>query len=203
MNVYVESNFVLELALVQEQSASCVEILRLGEAGRIRLFIPGYCLTEPLDTIVRRHKDRRRLRQELNAELQQLMRTFHYQERLQRFHEITDLLLESTDHESERLVTVQSRLLSFAEVIALDAPILARWPRYQVQYELSPQDSIVCGSVLSHLSRSSPAKSCFLNRNSYDFEDPSIFEALNEFNCKLLPRFDSGYDYIRASLDVL
>ena len=87
MNVYVESNFVLELALVQEQSASCMEILRLGESGRIRLIIPGYCLTEPLDTILRRHKDRKRLRLELDAELQQLARTIPYQERLRGFRE--------------------------------------------------------------------------------------------------------------------
>ena len=31
MNVYVESNFVLELALLQEQSGSCEEILSLAE----------------------------------------------------------------------------------------------------------------------------------------------------------------------------
>src|SRR5947199_5754694 len=116
MNVYVESNFVLELALVQEQSASCLEILRLGESGHIRLIIPGYCLTEPLDTILRRHKDRKRLRLELDAELQQLARTIPYQERLRGFREATSILLESAGHESERLAAVQSQLLDFAEV---------------------------------------------------------------------------------------
>ena len=33
MNIYIESNFVLELALVQEQEARCEELLRVGEPG--------------------------------------------------------------------------------------------------------------------------------------------------------------------------
>ena len=37
MNVYVESNFVLELAWLQEQSASGEAILRLGEERRVHL----------------------------------------------------------------------------------------------------------------------------------------------------------------------
>lgn len=37
MNIYVESNFVLELALVQEQHASCEEIVGLSEARRATL----------------------------------------------------------------------------------------------------------------------------------------------------------------------
>ena len=54
MNVYVESNFVLELALLQEQSASCEEILGLCEAGRVQLVVPAYSLAEPYETLVRR-----------------------------------------------------------------------------------------------------------------------------------------------------
>ena len=62
MNVYVESNFVLELALLQEQHASCEDILRLCEAGRMQLVIPAYSLAEPYETLVRRHKQRQRIK---------------------------------------------------------------------------------------------------------------------------------------------
>ena len=75
MNVYVESNFVLELALIQEQYAGCEEILRLCEAGRIRLVIPAYSLAEPYETLTRHHKQRRRMKQELDAVFRQLSRT--------------------------------------------------------------------------------------------------------------------------------
>ena len=35
MNIYVETNFVLELVFQQEQYQSCQEILALGEAGNV------------------------------------------------------------------------------------------------------------------------------------------------------------------------
>ena len=41
MNVYVESNFVLELALLQEQWTSCEAILTLCEAKSVQLVVPG------------------------------------------------------------------------------------------------------------------------------------------------------------------
>jgi hypothetical protein len=44
---YVESNFVLELAFRQEDSASCEELLALAESRQIELLIPAYCLGEP------------------------------------------------------------------------------------------------------------------------------------------------------------
>jgi hypothetical protein len=74
VNVYVESNFVLELALLQEQQASCTEILRLSETGKVRLVIPAYSLAEPYETLVRRHKQRKRMKAELDVELRQAVR---------------------------------------------------------------------------------------------------------------------------------
>jgi hypothetical protein len=53
VNVYVETNFVLELAFQQEQFVSCEQILQLGEAGGIKLVIPAYSLAEPHEKIIR------------------------------------------------------------------------------------------------------------------------------------------------------
>jgi hypothetical protein len=47
MNVYVESNFVLEHALEQEDCDSCAEIIRLAAAGELTLIIPAFSLAEP------------------------------------------------------------------------------------------------------------------------------------------------------------
>ncbi len=53
---------MLELALLQEQQASCEEILRLSEAGNIYLVIPAYSIAEPYETLVRRHRQRKRMK---------------------------------------------------------------------------------------------------------------------------------------------
>ncbi len=47
MNIYVETNFVLELTFQQEQCTSCEQILLLCEAGYGQLVIPAYSLAEP------------------------------------------------------------------------------------------------------------------------------------------------------------
>jgi hypothetical protein len=60
-----------------------------------------------------------------------------------------------------------------------------------------PLDALVYASVTAHLSRSTPAQSCFLNRDSKDFADPDVIGELARYNCKFLPRFDYGYDYVR------
>lgn len=53
MIVYVETNFVLELALGQEQSDSCREILRLAQSENLSLAVPAYSLMEPYETLIR------------------------------------------------------------------------------------------------------------------------------------------------------
>lgn len=200
MNIYVESNFVLELALLQEQHASCEDILRLCEAGSARLVIPAYSLIEPYETLVRRHKQRQRMKDELDKELGQLARTVTYAQRLSEFQNLTDLLIDSAYEEIKRLETTRSRLLQMAHIIPLDMAVLGAATRYQVDHDLSPQDALVYASVLSYLRQSRESESCFLNKDSKDFADPALVAELNIYNCKLLPRFDTGYQFILSRI---
>ncbi len=201
MNVYLESNFVLELALVQEQRASCEEIVRLGEARQARLVIPAYSLVEPYETLVRRQKQRKKTKLDLDTELGQLARTAAYSQRLGEFQSLTALLIDSADEEAKRLEEVRARLLNSCEVIPLEASTLTAAALHQVKHDLSPQDALVYASVLSHLTQSAPRQSCFLNRNTRDFDDPDIFDELKRHGCALIPRFDDGFEYVRIHTD--
>ena len=200
MNAYVESNFVLELALLQEQSPSCEEILGLCETGSVQLVVPAYSLAEPYETLTRRQKERKRLKEELDTKLRQIARTATYTERLDGFHDVTALLISVADEESKRLEEVRSRLAKTAEVIPLDASVLIASAQYQRTHDFSPQDALVYSTVLSHLERTRAPQSCFLNRNSRDFDDQTVVEQLELYNCKLFPRFDSGRQFIRSTL---
>ena len=196
MNIYVESNFVLELALLQEQHASCEDILRLCQAGNAQLIIPAYSLAEPYETLIRRHRQRKQMKADLDTELQQLARTATYAHRLDGFQNLTALLIDSADEEAKRLEDTRSLLYRIAEIIPLDRAILEAATRYQMAHDLSPQDALVYAAVLSHLTQSGAPQSCFLNKNSKDFDDPDLVEELNGYNCRLLPRFDIGYQFI-------
>jgi hypothetical protein len=74
VNVFVESNFVIEVALEQREAPSCEALLQLAEEGTIRLLLPAYSLIEPHETLTRRHLDREALRSGVSKELAQLAR---------------------------------------------------------------------------------------------------------------------------------
>jgi len=102
MIVYVESNFVLELAFLQEESEDCSEILQLAEAQRIELVFPSFCVGEPYETLVRRSKDRDALQTRLSRELADIGRSKQYQETVEGSSEVIGLLGRSAD-ESETI----------------------------------------------------------------------------------------------------
>ena len=199
MNVYVESNFVLELALLQEEHASCEKILSLCEAKHAQLVVPAYSLAEPYETLTRRQKQRKRMKEELDVELRQIARTATHADWLRGFRDLTALLINVADEEARRLEEVRSRLMKTAFVVPLDVRVLAASTHYQRTHGFLPQDAVIYSSVLSHLQRTHAPQSCFLNRNSKDFDDQNIVDELGSYNCKLLPRFDSGHEFILHS----
>ncbi|MBW4560143.1 MAG: hypothetical protein KME32_03120 [Mojavia pulchra JT2-VF2] len=125
MNIYVETNFVLELVFQQEQFASCEQILQLCEAGQAQMIIPAYSLAEPHEKLTRQAKSRRDLQQILNNELRQLARTASYTTRINSIRDIESLLVQSSGEERQRFVDYRERFLKSAEVIALTVNILS------------------------------------------------------------------------------
>ena len=89
MNVYVETNFVLELALLQEQYASCEKILGLCEERCVQLVLPAYSLAEPYETLTRRQKQRKGIGKELDIQIKQIARTATYADKRSGFLDLT------------------------------------------------------------------------------------------------------------------
>jgi hypothetical protein len=65
MNVYVESNFVLEQALEQEQCESCDRLIGMASARSLQLVIPAFSLAEPHGTLLNKKNARSRLDNDL------------------------------------------------------------------------------------------------------------------------------------------
>ena len=196
MNVYVESNFVLELALLQEQHAACESILQLCEAGELRLVLPAYSLAEPYEALRRRHSDRKHLKISLEAQFRQLSRTAVYTDQLRGFESMTSLLVDSAEEDMRRLESVRARLLTCAELIPLEGSIFTRAVAYQTKHGLSAQDAVVYASIIVRLERSNQPPSCFLNRDA-GFADPDIVEELRLLGCKFLAGFEPGLQFLR------
>ena len=185
MNVYVESNFILELALEQEQYESCQSIVELGIQQKIHLVLPAFSIAETYETVIRRAKQREKLTREIVQEIQQLSRSKSYKERSQILQTVTSLFARSVEEEQTRLNTTLQTILQIAETIPLSHVILTEATTFQSTFDFRPQDAIVYASVLQHLNTTSGQAHCFLNRNSKDFDDPEIIESLNVFQCKI------------------
>lgn len=198
MNVYVETNFVLEMVFQQEQSGNCADILRLCEAQDVHLFIPAYCLAEPHEKLRRQSNSRQELQRTLNAELRQLSRTASYTERVKSIQDIASLLIQSNEEERLRFRQVQTQVLQIGTILPLTAEVLFSASIAEKEYDLSAQDAIVFSSIFGHLQGIQDSESCFLNKNSRDFDNPDIVDALTQGGCRMIPKFEDGYRFIQS-----
>ena len=159
-------------------------------------------LESPLERVkhARAQNQLRELQQLLDTELRQLSRTASYASRIKSIQDIASLMVQSNEEERHRFNKYRERLLKVGEIVALTADILIEAASYETIYDLTPQDALVYASVLDHLRRYQPQQACFLNRNSKDFDSPDIVEELNQFNCRMIPRFDRGYSFLQSQL---
>lgn len=201
MRVYVETNFVMELALLQGEYAECQQLMDLASQRKIELIIPAYSLVEPYETLSRRHAERMKMKTALEAELALLARSATYAVRLTERRSVAELLVESSTEETKRLHDVHDAILSAATVIPLDSLTIDFARECQTDHDLKPQDSIVLASILRNLQiLQNPMASCFLNRNSKDFDDPDIIDKLIGYNCKLINNFRLGVLYLKNQI---
>ena len=198
MRVYVETNFVLELALQQEQHAECDALLQLAEAQAIELVLPAYSVVEAIITLERRANERNVLLQHVERELREVARMQGYPAGAKNARDTMKALLVDAVHEARgRFSRVASRLQDSGVLLPLTGAELAKAPSLRTEYGLSYPDALVLASVLEHLERD-PVTSCFLNRNTKDFDDPRIHERLMKQSCRLIGNFQGGQRYIQA-----
>jgi hypothetical protein len=198
MNIYSETNYVLELVLLQEQCRDCEEILRLCEKDQALLVIPAYSLVEPHEKLTRQSSNRKELQRRLDIELRQLARTSDYANRMEDIQDISNILIKSNEEERQRFGDCRERLIKTAEIIPLTSAILESAAYYETLYDLRPQDAIVYASILNHLEMNRPPISCFLNRNTKDFDNPDITDELSQFGCRMIVQFTDGLNFIHS-----
>ena len=184
MIVYIESNFVLELALLQEEHRSCDSIVSLADSLTIDLAIPAFSLFEPYEVWRRRTGERTELYERLTQEMGQLARTEPYAKTVEDLGDPASILVRSGNEDKRRLDLTLGRILDCAVVIPLQGETLRDAIQFQGSLGLSPQDSVVYASVIAHLSVASPGPKCFLNRDRKDFSIPDVREELGRYDCR-------------------
>lgn len=196
MRVYVESNFVLELALRQEQAAVAEEILVRAERRQIELAFPSISLSEPFSTITHRARTRENLSTRFNEQVRDLLRSSMHQQDAAALEPIAGILAQVGEREMDLLVSTVNRLLVTGIVIQIDQAIFRNAIRYRNDFDFSEQDATIYASVLSHLAQSrSAGPHLFISRDKH-FSDPKIASELGHHDCIFVPSFARGVELL-------
>jgi predicted nucleic acid-binding protein len=197
MITYVESNFLLELAYLQEEHESCEQLLLLAEEHRVQLLLPAFCVAEARMSLARQTKERARFHDALAQQIREISRSKPYSDVPGKTRDLISALIDSGEEERKRLDQSIERIMEAGRIIPITTEVLRIAYAAESRFGLSPQDSIVYASVVNDFGTEPGGIKCFLNRNSKDFADPDIYAELAKGNCKLFTSFAAGLGYIK------
>lgn len=202
MIVYVESNFVLEIALGQESFRSADEIVNLAEDGELKLVFPSFALSEPFITLEHRARERNRLYSSLTEHLKQLSRSVPHQVDVLTLQPLLPTLAQIGLREDDLLAVVMERLLTVGRSVPMDRQNFPLSRELRRRVRLSAPDAIILAAVLTDLARQAThEQKWFFSRNWKDFDDPWIVDQLHGHNCRYVENFADGLVEIRAALE--
>lgn len=201
MIVYVETNFVLELAFLQEEHQQVRDLLEVVRGGAAtELALPVFCVGEAYEAFGRKRKERLDLADNLRREIAQIVRSKPYAGRSKELNELTELFARSGREQKERLDRVLDEVLSICRLLPLSRETFGKAVGYQKTRSLKPQDSLVYASVMEDLDAGPRRRSCFVTRNPRDFANPDIRDVdLAGRGCTLLTNFTAGLGHVRAN----
>jgi predicted nucleic acid-binding protein len=198
--VLAESNFVLELALRQEQFEHAERIVRLAEEKHLQLVVPACSLIEPYQTLIRRRRERKEFSRRLQDEIKLLERSTLHDGMNATSQHVAQTLDAGTEIERESLEQTIDRLARVCTVPDLSVEIVRLAQSMQPGYGLEPQDAIVLASIDTALRGFGAGPKVFVNKNSKDFATPLIEGQLGQRECRLITSFPSARQYIENEL---
>lgn len=193
MIVFVESNFILEIALGQEQSEAAGRILELAERDSFDLAFPAFSVGEPFATLTQRRRRADKLTHELSDYLKDVGRSRPHREDVEQVSPTPEVLARFAERESEMLWGAMHRLLSNGMSLATDLDVFEAARGYQASHALSAQDSIVHASIIKHLRlHQATSPHMFVNKNWREFRTVNVVNELTGLRCRLVDRFDEA-----------
>jgi predicted nucleic acid-binding protein len=197
--VYVETNFLLELAYLQERCESCQAILELASSGAITMALPAISAAEARATWSRRAAERREFHTALQKHIREISRSEPFRELGNQSRDVLAALIASGEESRDRLERSIESLAVNATMIPLTSEIvaIARW--HESAYSLSPQDAVILASVRAHAETHAGQK-LFVSQDAKGFAHPTVYDELAAVDCKVLVNFTDALAYVRDAL---
>jgi hypothetical protein len=197
---YVETNFLLELAYLQESCESCSQLLDFAKNGAVSLVLPAFSLAEARLTWDRRNSELNAFQNQLQPIIRQLARSQPFRTLTESSRELLSALAVSGAGTRHRLEDAIANITAVGTVLPLTSEIASQARRDELRLDLSPSDAVVYASVMSHLATAPTGVKCFFNRDAKDFANPSVYDDLAAFDCKLFVSFEKGLALVRSEL---
>lgn len=201
MIVYVESNFVLEIAYEQEEARYAKEILTLASNGVIKLAFSSFILSEPFESVLRRQSERNVALNSLEKTLRELQRSEPHKEIMLDIDPVINTIKGATAREFDLLYLAFEDLLAHGSCIVVDATMIRECRRYQLNFGLSEKDSIIYSSIIADLkAKTTEENKCFLSRDSEAFNNSSVKSELSLYKCRYIKTFRDGLQFIKSKI---
>ena len=198
MTIYVESNFILEIALGQEESRYAMELLSKAENGDITLAFPSFALSEPFATVTQRDRRRKAVIRSMTGLFEDFERSAPHRHIAESLNPVIRDLRSVYRNEVTRLKSTVKRILHIGRSIELDSASYQTALENESRYGLSPQDAIIYASIVRDLATSVRTdRSCFMSRNLKDFDDPDIRAELASYDCQYEESYKTGVSLVR------
>lgn len=199
MHVFIESNFLLELAFRQTEYVFCERIRRGAGPNTYTLHLPQYALGEVFQKI-------RLMRNEREKYLQYVLEQITQHRREDSSdgsamdgltQQLTTLLQERTQVQTQRLYEVANELASTTISQPLTPGVIQEAKALALLHGLSPQDALIYASVRIEL-RNLPLQTpkIFVSRNKNDFGKSAIVAELQALGCKYLASFQAAAGHL-------
>lgn len=201
MNVYIDTNVVLEAVLEQPEHAAVGELLALAEQGSIQLAVPVFVMYE-LENKLRR----------LSAMHQNLVVLFrgHAQslvvanpemagEGIAAANRMVDSFLSEEAGAQDRWDSLCSRLAACSQVLPLTAAAMDAAIHLQADTRLHLQDAVVLATVLEDALNASGAR-IIVSRDEGWGADEALRDRLKGCDCELIGSIGGAIRHIRKRL---
>lgn len=201
MILYAETNFLLEVAYLQERSESCNTILGLSKQGSVLIVVLAFSIAEARTTWSVRLAERNvLLRDQLQPLIRQLSRSQQFVTLPETSQELLAAIVASGEDARDRLDQVVAIIEEHGVVPQLTAHMLSHAVELEKRFSLSPPDSIVLASVIAHLGDAPDGPKCFASQDRKGFANPAIHDELTRYGCKVLVNFTDAAGYIESVL---
>jgi hypothetical protein len=137
--VYVETNFLLELAYLQERCESCRAILELASSGAITLALPAVSAAEARATWYRRAAERREFHTDLQKQIREISRSEPFRGIVDQSRDVLSALIAGGEESRDRLERAIETFARGATMISLTSEIVAMARLHELAYSLTHQ----------------------------------------------------------------